>query len=176
MYLNFICRVDRVNSGVDGERQYILSTISSDCHSAFDEEQKALAELAQVKSHVEFLSPQKSLQSIDLHRERLKNLIEQQLFDEKKGGVKLWLPDGPSGTMYVTALSGTDGLGDIAKLADTALGSAHLYLQFSVYVVFSKYADNDRMMRPVTFEQFCDGVCQYVPHLPEVGLVRRHSA
>jgi len=175
MYFNFLCQVDRLNSTIDCQRHYILSPISFDCTSSCEDEKEFARQLAQASHHIGFVAYPKSLESIANQRESVLELKEHGLFDEQKGGVQLWLPDGPAGTLYVTVLSGSEGLGDIATMADIALQNEHLNLQFSVNVGFSKFEENPYMPKPITFEMFCHGACIYAPNIPDVCLVRRHE-
>ena len=174
MYLHFICQVERLNSTSDCRRHYILSPQNFDASAAHDEDSQYCQKLSLSRQHVEILSHPISLEAIANQREAIEELESSGHFDQQKGGVQLWLPDGPLGTLYVSLLSGTDGLGDIETLADRALQSEHLYLQFSVYLGFSKFEDNPHMTRPITFDMFCKGARMYVAKLPKVGLVRRH--
>jgi hypothetical protein len=175
MYLNFVCQVDRLNSTVDGERSYTMSVVNFDCISSYEDEQDWGRQLAQAKHHVQFVSYAKSLDCVANHRDDVEELKQQNLFDAQKGGVQLWLPDGPTGHFYVTALSGKDGLGDVSKLADIGLQNEHLFLQFAVEVGFSKFEENSQIIRPVTFDMFCKGTRMYLPGMPQTGLVRRHA-
>ncbi len=175
MFFNFVCQVDRLNSNIDCQRHYILNPISFECTTSYDDEKECAHRLAQARHHVGFVAWPKSLENIAAHRESVLELKEHKLFDEQKGGVQLWLPDGPTGALYVNVLSGSDGLGDVATMADLALQNEHLNLQFSVNVVFSKFEENPYMPKPITFEMFCKGARMYVPNIPDVGLVRRHA-
>jgi hypothetical protein len=174
MLMNFICQIDRLNSNIKGQRNYIASAISFDCLSSDRVEQEFGRELAQSRQHFTFIEFPESLSSIRRQMESVTELTKQSLFDEQAGGMQLWLPDGPLGSFYISALSGSDGLGDIASLADMALQNQHLYIQFSINVGFSMVDNNPHLPRPVTIDMFREGVCMYVPNLPEVGLVRRH--
>ena len=174
MYLNYICQVDRLNSDADGNRSYVLSVLDTGCISSWDNEQEWGRQLAGARHHVQIESHPKSLDSIANLRDDLSGLMESKLFDEERGGVRLWLPSGLLGALHVTILAGKGGLGELATLADMGLESEHLYLQFSVNAGFSLHADNPLLPMPVTFEMFCAGTRLYLPGLPDVGLVRKH--
>lgn len=173
MYLNFICQVDRLISNTSGGRSYGLSTANFDHISSWEDEQEWGRQLSQARHQVQILSYPKSQDCIANLRDDVEDLEAKGLFNPQTGGVKLWLPDGPTGNFFVTLMGGTDGLGEISTLAEMGLQSQHLFLQFSVDVDFSKFAENPNLVRPVTFEMFCDGTRMYLPGLPEIQLVRR---
>ena len=174
MYLNYVCQVDRINSAAEGGRSYILSVIDLKCISSWDDEQEWGRQLTDARQHVQFESHPKSLESIRGLRDNLSEIVDKGLFDEDHGGIRLWLPNGLLGTLHVTILAGKSGLGELATLAEMALKSDHLYIQFSINFQFSLYEVNPQVPMPVTFEMFCAGTRLYERGLPDVGLVRRH--
>ena len=174
MYLNYVCQVDRLNSDNDGNRSYVLSVIDFKCISSWEEEQEWGRRLEGARHHAQIQSYPRSLDSIANLRDDLSALTQHGLFDEERGAVQFWLPDGPLGSLHATILAGKGGLNEVERLADTGLECEHLYLQFAVNVGFSISADNPHFPMPVTFEMFCAGTRLYVPRMPDVGLVRKH--
>ena len=175
MYLNFICQVNRLNSDWDANHTYIMSVVDFSFVASHPDEQEWGQALALASHHVQAESHPKALHAIASLRDNLSELTQKGLFDRQRGGVRLWLPDGPLGSHHVSMLAGESGLGEFGTLADRALESEHLFIQFCVNVGFSIHSDNPNLPMPVTFDMFCSGTRMFSPGLPDVGLVRRHA-
>ena len=138
-----------------------------------ENEIEASGRLEGVRCHISVLNYEAGLSILSLYDHDIEELIKHEAYSHQEGGVRIDLPNGPLGSLYVSLMAGKENYGVWDDCLNQALKHPHLLLSFSISLNFSRFEENQYVMRPVTTGQFVSGKPKFEVGMPMPSLVMR---